>query len=52
MGNVNKSCYVKMLHSDLGLSGSRPVLVNSASDLSLCDSEFGLYSSDLGLYSQ
>ena len=34
---------------DLGLSGTRPVLVNSASDLGLCGSEFGLYISDLGL---
>ena len=37
--------------SDLGLSGSRPVLVISASDLGLVSGDLGLVSGDLGLVS-
>ena len=55
LGNLGQACEETdttieiTIAGDLGLSGSLPVLVNSASDLSLCGSEFGLYSSDLGL---
>ena len=38
--------------SDLGLSGSRPVLVISASDLGLVSGDLGLVSGDLGLVLQ
>ena len=39
-------------HSDLGLSGSRPVLVISVSDLGLLGGDLGLVSGDLGLVLQ
>ena len=45
-------CIIIYDASDLGLSGSRPVLVISASDLGLVSGDLGLVSGDLGLVLQ